>query len=62
MDKSDFLKYLGFSLIVLLIVNVTLFATRIINAAVFWILIIAVGIFAYKILPKYREKSEKIKK
>ena len=43
---------LAYLVILLLIANIVLFALKIINAILFWVIIAAAAIFAYKIMPK----------
>ena len=49
------LKILGYILVVILILNVFLFAFRIINWIVFWIIIALGAVFVYFILPKLKK-------
>ena len=54
--KSDYLKVVGLLLILFLIVNLVLFALKIINEIFFWAVIIAGAVFAYKVLPRLKSK------
>ena len=51
------LKIIAVVLIFILILNLTLFALKIISPYVFWIIVIAIAIMAYKIMPKFRKKE-----
>ena len=50
-----FYKAIVLIFILILIVNTALFALNKFNEAVFWLVIIAIAVFAYKILPKIRK-------
>ncbi len=50
--KSNYLKLLGLLIVLLLVVNLVLFALKIIAGLLFWAIIIVAAIFAYKFLPK----------
>ena len=52
MNGKKLLRILIFVLIVFLVLNIVFLALKIINEFFFWIIIIIVAIFAYKILPK----------
>ena len=47
----SYVKATAVILVIVLIVNVTLLALNRIHETVFWIIIIAVAVFAYKVLP-----------
>ena len=51
------LKLFSAFLILFLILNLLLFAFGKINDAIFWTVIIAIGIIAYKILPKLKKNK-----
>ena len=55
MKKEDLLKLIGFGVLIILVVNLILFALQIIKTLIFWIVIILTAVFAYKILPKLRK-------
>ena len=55
MKKDDWLKLFGVLAIVFLLLNLLLFALRIITTLVFWIIIILAAVFAFKILPKMKK-------
>ena len=46
---------LSFLIVIILIANITLLATRRINEILFWVIIIVAAVFAYKILPKMKK-------
>ena len=52
------LKILTIILIVLLVLNMILFALKQINSIVFWTIIILMAVFAYLILPKMNKYVE----
>ncbi|MEW5896690.1 MAG: hypothetical protein AB1668_03295 [Nanoarchaeota archaeon] len=49
------LKIIGFVVLGILILNLVLFALRIINALVFWVVIAFGAVFVWLILPKMKE-------
>ena len=49
------IKIVSFALIIVLILNISLFATKRINELLFWAVIIVIAVFAYKILPKIKK-------
>lgn len=51
------LKIVAMALIVILILNLVLFALKTINPYIFWGLIIIIAIIAYKIMPKLRKEQ-----
>lgn len=53
--KKNFLKVIGIGAVVLLVLNLVLFALRIINWMVFWGIIIVGAVFAFKVLPKMKK-------
>lgn len=52
------LKIISAALILILILNLTLFALKMVNPYIFWVIVIAIAIIAYKIMPKLRKKRE----
>jgi len=56
LKKEKFLKVIGISAVILLVLNMILFALRIINGLVFWGVIIVGALFAFKVLPKLNSK------
>ena len=55
MNKKQRLKLIGYAILVILILNLLLFAFRLVNWIFFWGVIIFGAIFVYKILPKLRK-------
>jgi len=55
MRSKKLLRILVFLVILFLVVNIVLFALKIISEILFWIIIIVAAVFAYKILPKMRK-------
>ena len=55
MKRENFFKLIGISAVVLLVLNLILFALRIINGLVFWAVIIVGAVFAFKVLPKMKK-------
>ena len=53
MNKQQ-LRIVVYSLIFVLVLNILLKALNILNDVVFWIIIAASGLFAYKIVPKIK--------
>ncbi len=53
--NKRFLKIIGIGAILLLVANMILFALKIINGLVFWAVIIAGAVFAFKVLPKMKK-------
>jgi len=49
--NASYAKALAIILVVVLVINVTLLALNKIHEIVFWIIIIVIAVFAYKILP-----------
>ena len=54
-ERKNLLKLIGISAVVLLVLNMILFALRIINGLVFWAVIIVGATFAFKVLPKMKK-------
>ena len=54
-ERKNFLKVIGIGAILLLVLNMILFALRIINGLVFWGIIIVGAVFAFKVLPKMKK-------
>ena len=52
MKSKKLLRILVFLIILFLVVNLVLFALKIINVILFWAIMIAAAVFAYKYLPK----------
>ena len=52
--KKRYLQILAVSMILILAVNIVLLALNKINEIIFWLVIIAAALFAYKILPKIK--------
>lgn len=53
--NKRFLKIIGIGAILLLVLNMILFALGKINGLVFWAIIIVGAVFAFKVLPKMKE-------
>jgi len=54
MNDKKLFRLLIFSLVIFLILNIIFLALKIISEFFFWIVLIAIGIFAYKVLPKMK--------
>ena len=54
-ERKNLLKVIGIGAILLLVLNMILFALRIINGLVFWGIIIVGAVFAFKVLPKMKK-------
>ena len=54
--KNNNLKILVILVVLFLVVNITLFALRIISVLLFWAIIIVAAIFAYKVMPKLKKR------
>ena len=54
--KNKYLKILVFLIVLFLVLNIVLFALKIISKLLFWIIIIVAAVFAYKVLPKMKRK------
>ena len=57
MEKKHLLKLTGYSLVAILILNMILFALRIISGLVFWIIIVVGAVIAYWVLPRLKNQS-----
>ncbi|MDO8510794.1 MAG: hypothetical protein Q7S55_01370 [Nanoarchaeota archaeon] len=55
MKKEHFLKVIGIGAILLLVLNMVLFALQLINGMIFWAVIIVSAVLAFKVLPKMRK-------
>ncbi|MEK6905672.1 MAG: hypothetical protein AABX24_04690 [Nanoarchaeota archaeon] len=55
MKRENFLKLIGISTILLLVLNLVLFALKVITGLLFWAVIIISAVFAFKILPKMKK-------
>ena len=53
--KNKYLRILAFLAVLFLAANIALFALKIISEILFWAIIIAAAVFAYKVLPKISE-------
>jgi len=53
--REDLLKLIGVSIIIFLLLNLLLFALKIITTLVFWIIIILAAVFAFNLLPKLKK-------
>ncbi|MEK6809420.1 MAG: hypothetical protein AABY40_01995 [Nanoarchaeota archaeon] len=56
MEKANLLKLIGIGAVLILVLNMILFALRIISGLVFWGVIIVGAVFAFKVLPKINKK------
>jgi hypothetical protein len=54
--KKEFVKAISISLIILVILNLTLFVMKQINVSLFWTIIIVSALIAYKVIPKLNKK------
>jgi len=54
-ERKNLLKVIGISAVLVLVLNMILFALRIINGLVFWGIIIVGAVFAFKVLPKMKK-------
>jgi len=54
LKRKNILKAVGIGAVVLLVLNLILFALRIINGLIFWGVIIVGAVFAFKVLPKMK--------
>lgn len=54
--KGRWTRYVSMVLIVFVILNLVLFSLGKLDPLIFWIIIIIVGLFAYKVVPKFKEK------
>jgi hypothetical protein len=55
--KNSTLRILVFLAVAVLVINIILFALKMVNYIVFWALIVAGAVFAYKVLPKMKKIS-----
>mgnify|MGYP001570890048 CR=1 FL=1 len=55
MKKEHFLKVMGTGTILLLVLNMVLFALQLINWMIFWGVIIVGAVLAFKVLPKMKQ-------
>ncbi|MBU0470042.1 MAG: hypothetical protein KKA62_00190 [Nanoarchaeota archaeon] len=53
--NSKNIKILGYAGLIILLLNLVLFALRIINGTIFWAVIVIGAIFAYVILPRLKK-------
>ena len=53
--KQEHLKLIGYLVLLLLVLNLVVFALRLISGILFWIIIIMGAIFVYKLLPKLKK-------
>ena len=49
-------KPMAISLIAVVVINLLLFAFRVISQLLFWIVVIVIAVIAYKVMPKLRNK------
>jgi len=54
-ERKNLLKVIGIGVVVLLVLNLILFALRMINGLVFWGVIIAGAVLAFKVVPKMKK-------
>ncbi|MBI2659546.1 hypothetical protein HYX07_00100 [Candidatus Woesearchaeota archaeon] len=57
MNDKKLVGILIFLLIIFLILNIIFLALKIVNEFFFWIVLIIIGLFAYKVLPKMKLKK-----
>ena len=57
----NWLKLIAIILVVIVIVNMALFALQIITGLIFWAVIIVIALIAYKGIPSLKTKLEKSK-
>ncbi|MEK6863567.1 MAG: hypothetical protein AABW53_02620 [Nanoarchaeota archaeon] len=55
MKRKELLKLIGVGVLVILLLNLLLFALRIITTLVFWVIIILAAVFVYKVLPNLKK-------
>ncbi len=48
----DYVRAISIAVILILVVNITLFAMRIIDVVTFWVIIAGCGIIAFKVIPR----------
>ncbi len=46
------IKWLGYLVIAVMVLNLILFAMSIVSQTIFWVVIVVAGILAYKVIPK----------
>lgn len=56
MEKEKILKLIGYGVLAILILNLVMFALKIITGIIFWVVIILAALFVYKLLPKIKKK------
>nr|MBT4247357.1 hypothetical protein [Candidatus Woesearchaeota archaeon] len=56
MDKKQKLKFIGYGVFILLVLNLVLFAMQMITQIMFWIVIVVGAWFVYYGLPKLKKK------
>ncbi len=54
--NSQTLKVLGYVVVFILILNLLLFALRIISGSIFWAVIVVGAVFVYWVLPRMKKK------
>ena len=52
MKNKPLLKILVFLIILFLVINIALFALKLVSEILFWVIIVVAAIFAYKLLPR----------
>lgn len=57
MKRENLLKLVGIGAILLLVLNLVLFALKVITGLFFWMVIIISAVFAFKILPKMNQST-----
>ncbi len=50
------LKIIGYFFLLILILNLLLFALRIISGSIFWVVIVVGAVFVYWVLPRMKKK------
>ncbi|HIJ12039.1 TPA: hypothetical protein HA278_08335 [Candidatus Woesearchaeota archaeon] len=55
--KPKDLKIVGIVAIIIVVLNIFLFAFTVISSAIFWSVIVVAAVFVYFVLPKLKEKS-----
>ena len=55
MNKDQILKLIGIVGVLFLMVNLVLFALRLISWILFWVIIILAAVLAYKVLPRMKK-------
>ncbi|MDP3733862.1 MAG: hypothetical protein Q8R37_01410 [Nanoarchaeota archaeon] len=59
MNRKDLLTLIGLGFVLILVINLVLFALRIIKTVLFWVIIILAAVFVYKLLPLIKKKLTK---